>query len=199
MLTIQNQLGTASLLNQKKNVTSRLYDMLNVVVPDAPHDVKISSVSVGASSDGGDEATSEAEGIPVTIEGQTVGSYASLEVFEKTIAAAVIEYKPDEGFESKGDLDCGSKDLECRYLIVGGGDRSIGVAVSEMSFGEDQSGAKTLFFKLSFTVVPEALSNQVSNVRIKIGQDGNVTDSYLGVPRAIFEGRPVTKENSNGR
>jgi hypothetical protein len=68
-----------------------------------------------------------------------------------------------------------------------------------MSFGEDQSGAKTLFFKLSFTVVPEALSNQVSNVRIKIGQDGNVTDSYLGVPRAIFEGRPVTKENSNGR
>jgi hypothetical protein len=196
MLTIQNQLKTVSSLNDKKYVNSRLYDILNVIVPSSPHSIMLSSVSVGASSDSsGDSAdASGGDGIPIQIEGQAAGSYASLEVFEKTIAAAVIEYKPNDGYESKGDLSCGSKELECRYLTAGGGDRSAAITVSEMSFGENQEGAKTLFFKLSFTVAPEALSNQVSNVRIKIGKDGNVTDSYLGVPRAIFEARPSAKE-----
>lgn len=201
MLTIQNQLNAVSSLNKNKRVSSRLYDVLNVTVPRAPHNIKLSSMAIEPA--GGEEEVAEedasadegqADGPTVVIEGQASGGYASLEVFEKMIAAAVVEYKPVEGFESKGDLNCGSADLECKHMATGGGDRSQAVAVSEMSFGEDQEGAKTLYFKLSFTVAPEVFSNQVTDVRFKIGQDGNVTDSHLGVPRAIFEGRPAPEE-----
>ena len=194
MLTIKNQLSVVSGLNKDKRITSRLYDMLNVVVPDTPHNVKISSMSVAPAGEdqqnGADVEASAEGGALITIEGQTVGSYASLEVFEKMIAAAVIEYKGVEGAASTGDLNCGDSAFQCRYLAVGGGDRSTAVKVSEMSFGEDQNGSKTLYFKLSFAIVPELLSNTITDVRIKIGKNGNVTDSYLGVPRAIFESRP---------
>lgn len=193
MLTIQSQLSQVSVHNQDKRITSRMYDMLNVVVPDNPHNVKISSMAVAPSGEnalsGGTEEVSADSGALVTIEGQTVGSYASLEVFEKMIAAAVIEYKVAEGSTGQGDLNCGDSAFQCKYLAVGGGDRSTAVKVSEMSFGEDQNGSKTLYFKLSFSVVPELLSNTISDVRVKIGKDGNVTDSYIGVPRAIFEER----------
>ena len=192
MLTIQNQLGQVSSLNKDKRITSRMYDMLNVVVPDNPHNVKISSMSVapaGEDSSSGSSSDDTEGGASITIEGQTVGSYASLEVFEKMIASAVIEYKVPEGSTDKGDMNCGDAAFQCKYLAVGGGDRSVAVNVSEMSFGEDQTGSKTLYFKLSFSVVPELLSNTITDVRIKIGKNGNVTDSNLGVPRAIFEGR----------
>ncbi len=192
MLTIQNQLNQVSSLNKEKRVTSRVYDMLNVVVPDNPHNVKISSMSVspaGEESSSGSSDVNADAGASITIEGQTVGSYASLEVFEKMIAAAVIEYKVPEGSDQKGDLNCGDTAYQCKYLAIGGGDRSTAVKVSEMSFGEDQTGAKTLYFKLSFAIVPELLSNAITDMRVKIGKDGNVTDSYLGVPRAIFEER----------
>lgn len=188
MLTIQNQLTTVSSLNHDKRISSRLYDMLNVVVPGDSHNVRISSMAVEL-PEGEDEYTEA--GAMVTLEGQTTGSYASLEVFEKMIAAAVIEYRMAEGAEPTGEFGCGDATRQCRYLAVGGGDRATAVQVGEMSFGEDQNGRRTLFFKLSFTVVPELLSNSVNDLRLKIGQDGNVTDSYVGVPRAIFENRPV--------
>lgn len=189
MLTIHDQLQAVSSLDKNKNVTSRLYDMLNVVVPESPHNVRISSVGAELSAGDGEEGASS--GAVVTIEGQTTGGYSSLEVFEKMIAAAVIEYKPAEGADQTGEINCGNEALQCRYLAVGSGERSAAVQVSEMSFGEDQDGTKMLYFNLSFTVVPELLSNSVSDVSMKIGKDGNVTDSYLGIPRAIFESRPA--------
>jgi hypothetical protein len=84
--------------NANKNVASRLYGMLNVIVPtDSGHAVTISSLTVDPASssttEGGDSAGATTQGAKITIEGQTTGSYASLEVFEKTIAAAGIEYK----------------------------------------------------------------------------------------------------------
>jgi hypothetical protein len=194
LLTVQNQLTKVSELNANKNVASRLYGMLNVIVPtDSGHAVTISSLTVDPASssttEGGDSAGATTQGAKITIEGQTTGSYASLEVFEKTIAAAVIEYKLPKDKDPTGDLSCGDKEKQCRRLAVGGGDRSQAIQISEMSFGEDQSGSKTLRFVLSFTVVPELLSNIATDVSIKIGANGNVTDSYLNAPRAIFRDR----------
>lgn len=198
MLTIQNQLKQITVLNANKNAGSRLYGMLNVIIPSAPHEVTVSSVLVepsGTTATGTQEGGASAgEGTTITIEGQTVGSYASLEVFEKTIAAAVIEYKAEEGAANTGDLNCGNPLKQCRRLAVGGGDRSQAIRVSEMSFGEDQDGNKTLRFKLSFTAVPELLSNKVSDIAMKIGVNGNVTDSYINAPRAIFKDRASDKE-----
>ena len=200
LLTIQNQLQKVSSLNANKNAGSRLYGMLNVIVPSDPHNVKISSLIVepagtanedGSTEEGSDSSTG---GATITIEGQTTGSYASLEVFEKTIAAAVIEYDLPDGADKTGTLKCGNSDKQCRWLAVGDGDRSQAINVSEMSFGEDQDGQKTLRFKLSFTAVPELLSNTTSNVTLNRGVNGNVTDSYLNAPRAIFGDRPVGEE-----
>ncbi len=195
MLTIQNQLKQISKLNASKNAGSRLYGMLNVIIPAEPHEVTVSSMLVepaGTTETGTEETaegTSSGEGARITIEGQTVGSYASLEVFEKMIAAAVIEYKVTDGTDKAGDLNCGNPLKQCRRLAVGDGDRSQAIHIAEMSFGEDQEGNRILRFKLSFTVVPELLSNTVSDVTIKIGANGNVTDSYLNAPRAIFKDR----------
>lgn len=193
LLTIQNQLKKVSELNASKNAGSRLYGMLNVIVPSSPHEVTISSLTVEpvvaeGEDPGAESASSQSQGAKITIEGQTIGSYASLEVFEKTIASAVIEYNlPND--EKTGDLDCGNSSKQCRRLAVGGGDRAQAIQVSEMSFGEDQDGNKTLRFVLSFTVVPELLSNVATDVTVKIGVNGNVTDSYINAPRAIFRDR----------
>ena len=199
MLTIQNQLNTVSSLDQKKYVTSRLYDMLNVVVPDSPNDVTISSMAVQmpmAAEDGSSDPEMLAgEGAVVTIEGQTSDGYAGLEAFEKMIASAVIEFVPKEGASLAGEFSCGNQASQCKWLTLGGGDRASAVQVKEMSFEEDQTGKRMLFFQLSFTIVPELLSNSVEEVGIKIGKDGNVTDSSLGIPRAIFEDRPALEED----
>ncbi len=196
LLTIQNQLSTVSTLNQKKLAGSRVYNMLNVIVPTDPHDITISSLIVQPAGTGDEAATDEEStegasdgGATITIEGQTVGSYATLEVFEKTIAAAVIEYNLPDGAEKTGTLSCGTEGKQCRYLAVGEGDRSLAITVLETNFGENEDGTRKLRFKLSFTVVPELLSNSATNVSIRIGENGNVTDSYLNVPRAIFEDR----------
>ena len=199
MLTIQNQLNTVSSLDQKKHVTSRLYDMLNVVVPDSPSDVTISAMTVQmpTSSDegSGDDLMVSGEGALVTVEGQTGDGYAGLEAFEKMIASAVIEYVPSEGSDLVGDFSCGNQASQCKWLTVGGGDRSTAIQIKEMSFEEDQTGDRKLFFQLSFTVVPELLSNSLDQIGVKIGKDGNVTDSNLGIPRAIFEDRPAVEED----
>ncbi|GEM_PF-248109 len=205
MLTIRNQLGTVSTLNKDKLVTSRLYTMLDVIVPHAPHSITLSSITVEPQvSDGteaaegsGEEGVASGAATVVTLEGQTAGSFATLEVFEKQIAAAVIEYKPNDGFESSGNLECGTEGLQCQYLTVGGGDRSTAVTVTDRNFGQDQKNERTLYFKLSFVIIPEVFSNNISNVTMKIGQDGKVTDSYRGVPRAIF-GTESKKEDGDG-
>lgn len=199
LLTIQNQLKKVSELNANKNAGSRLYGMLNVIVPAEPHEVAISSLMVvplagddqGASADTDQSANATAsgsQGATITIEGQTPGGYASLEVFEKTIAATVIEYRL-QGAERTGDLNCGNPLKQCRYLAEGGGDRSQAIDVAEMGFGEDAEGRKILSFKLSFTVAPELLSNVATDVTLKVGINGNVTDSFLNAPRAIFRDR----------
>ena len=193
LLTIQNQLKKVSELNENKNVASRVYGMLNVIVPtDTQHEVTISSMTVDPTP--GEEGAvtpdeTSAVGARIVLEGQTTGGYASLEVFEKTIAAAVIEYDLPKDRDQTGTLSCGNAEKQCRYLAEGEGDRSQAIQISEMSFGEDQNGGKTLRFVLSFTVVPELLSNVATNVSIKIGANGNVTDSYLNAPRAIFRDR----------
>lgn len=188
MLTVKNQLAAVSELNNNKLVMSRVYDILNAVVPDSPHNFKISSVVVRPvdAEEGLSRSGSEGSPISVILEGQTSGGFASLEVLEKQIAAAVMTYKSKEGFDGASDVPCGDQSRSCTYVAVGGGDRAEAVQVNESSYGEDQGGTKTLYFKLSFTLNPEALSNQVSDVIILVSQDGNVTDSNIGVPRSIF-------------
>ncbi len=79
-LTIQNQLTKITSLHDSIKVDSRLFDVLNAIIPPAPNDVQISNLYVDSSVD------------QIKIEGQAANSYAAVEVFRKTIEGAQVNY-----------------------------------------------------------------------------------------------------------
>jgi len=114
--------------------------------------------------------TIDAELGSITFEGITP-TYPSLEAFKKTIGAANVRYK----------------DGEEQIDTVLASDLSI----SNVSYGEDATGAKVLRFSVSFTYAPEFFSPKIKNPTIVLINGGNVTDSYLGIPKSIFT-KPAT-------
>lgn len=104
----------------------------------------------------------------VKLEGQT-NAYDSMEVFKKTIDSSVIVYNQD-GKETKVKL-------------------ASDISVSDISYGEDASGTKVLRFTISFKYPTELFSAKIPVMTIKLSIDGNVTDSYLGIPKSIFTER----------
>lgn len=97
----------------------------------------------------------------VRIEGQTRG-FDSMEVFKKTVANAQV--------------DTGKEVVPLASNID----------TSDISYGETADGSRVLRFVLSFTYTEELFSASYSGVGFKLSLDGNVTDSYLGIPRSIF-------------
>jgi hypothetical protein len=106
----------------------------------------------------------------VTVDGQAANSYAAVEVFKKTIEGATLKYTDENNTAQE---------------VVLASD----ISTSNTSYGEDTSGAKVLRFTLSFTYAQELFSPAAKNISIVITIDGNVTDSYLGVPKSVFADR----------
>lgn len=79
-LTIQNQLTKISALNNNKKIDSRIFGLLNVIVPQPPNNIQISNLTIDSSKE------------LIIIEGQAPNSYAALEVFKKTIEGAKLKY-----------------------------------------------------------------------------------------------------------
>jgi hypothetical protein len=105
----------------------------------------------------------------ITIEGQAPNSYAAVEVFRKTIEGAKVKYTATD--KTKQEVALASS-----------------VSISNTSYGEDSSGVKVLRFTLSFAYAPELFSFSSKDVSIAT-TTGNVTDSYLGVPKSVFADR----------
>ena len=156
MVTIQNQLGKISELNDQKAISSRLFDMLSAIVPPAPNDVKVSQLNV------------DTEEKTVRIEGQTHG-FDSMETFKKTLQSAVIEAPKT----ADGDA------VEPTFLASN-------VSTSDVSYGEDSDGQKVLRFVVTFTYADSLFDAKTDAVSIKLSTNGNVTDTYLGLPKSIF-------------
>jgi Tfp pilus assembly protein PilN len=112
--------------------------------------------------------TLSTEETTIRIEGQTK-AYDSMEVFKKTIDSSVIVYTED-GTEKEVDL-------------------ANNISLTEISYGEDSDGAKVLRFTVSFKYPPELFSAKTPALTYKLNIDGNVTDSYLGIPKSIFSER----------
>lgn len=110
----------------------------------------------------------DATNTTISLDGQAANGYAALEIFKKTINAAEIRYKDDSGQTQTTAI---TSDL----------------ADSNVSYGEDSSGAKVLRFTLTFTYAPELFAATSQNAQILISTTGNVTDSYLGIPQTIFQ------------
>lgn len=112
--------------------------------------------------------TVDAEAKTVRIEGQTSG-YDSMEVFKKTLDSAIINFSED-GQTSTEKL-------------------ATDISVSDTSYGANSEDKKVLRFVLTFTYAEKLFSPDVSGVTIKLDANGNVTDSYLGIPKSIFTER----------
>ena len=159
-LTIQNQLTKISILNNDKKIDSRIFDVLNAIIPPDPNSVQISNLNI-------DSAT----GL-VTIDGQAQNSYTALEIFKKTIDGAKLRYTDSQN--NKQEIPLASS-----------------IETSNTSYGEDSSGAKILRFTVSFIYTPELFSPLSKNTTIAITVNGNVTDSYIGIPKSIFTNSTV--------
>lgn len=154
-LTIQNQLSKISALNASKNVDSRIFDVLGAIIPPAPNDIKISTLSINS-----DEKL-------ITIDGQASNSYAAVETFKKTIEGALIKFTGEKtGFAMASNI-----------------------STSNTSYGESSTGERVLRFTISFNYAPELFSPASKDLRISISINGNVTDSYLGIPMDLFVDR----------
>jgi len=157
VLTIQNQLSKISALNDSKKMDSRLFAVLVAVIPPAPNDIKLYDISIDAPTS------------TITINGQAKNSYAALEIFKKTLIGAKFKYSNRDD-KSEQEVDLASD-----------------ISTSDTSYGEDStSGEKVLRFKLSFKYDEAVFSPLSKNISIKIGNKGNVTDSYLGLPKSLF-------------
>lgn len=110
----------------------------------------------------------DAESSTIRLEGQT-GTYDSMEVFKKTVASAVIEFIEDEE----------------KQTVALASD----ISTTDISYGENAEGQKVLRFVLSFAYPVELFSPLIIEPTFKLSIDGNVTDSYLGIPRSLFEER----------
>lgn len=104
----------------------------------------------------------------ITLEGQTRG-FDSMEVFKKTLGSSVIVFNQD------------------------GADTTVNLAsniyTTDIGYGENSDGQKVLRFTLSFKYPEELFSAKIPVVTIKLSINGNVTDSYLGIPKSIFTER----------
>lgn len=111
--------------------------------------------------------TTNTEESTITIEGQT-RAYDSMEVFKKTVDSSVIVY---------ADADTGE---EAQVKMAQN------ISITDVGYGENATGQRVLRFTLSFKYPEELLSAKIPVITIKLNINGNVTDSYLGIPKSVF-------------
>lgn len=192
ILTIQNQLTGISTLNDSKNMTSRTFSVMSAITPRDDKTMSFSQITVtpGATSDGSTGSTGTTTSSTVStggtfhLEGQTSG-YDSMEVFKKIIANTSFSYAKRTTLED-GSLTIGDTQLVSL---------ASNISTSDISYGEDATGNKVLRFSLNFTYPAELLAPSSTGISFKLNVDGNVTDSYLGIPR--FSDRAKDLEGAN--
>lgn len=163
ILTIQHQLETLSSLHDSKLMSSRLFDVIAAITPTGDTTVSYSQINLSpAGTDPTYEDTGEGGG-RIYLEGQTA-SYESMESFKKRIDNTSFEYQKD-----------GEKELV---------KLASNISTSDISYGEDATGNRVLRFMISFDYPAELFATTTEGqLTFKLTVDGNVTDSYLGVPR----------------
>lgn len=166
ILTIQNQLKTINSLNDQKNMNSRVFDMVAAITPQNANTVTFTQIAVSPGTGDPSVAPADAAAAPtggkVLLDGQTVG-YDAMEVFKKTIENTVFEFTADG---------------ETKTLPL-----ASNISTTDISYGEDSDGNKVLRFTIGFDYPAELLSPKSSQPIFKLNINGNVTDSYLGIPR----------------
>lgn len=102
-LTIQNQLEQLSRSQSEKNVTSRLFDIISVTVPEGKNAVTIKRLAF------------KSEDSMIDIEAEATNGYEALEVFKKTIAQTTFQYNVDGKAQKPIKIATSIADGERRY------------------------------------------------------------------------------------
>lgn len=156
MLTVQNQLTKISETHANKAISSRLFDVLSVIIPAAPNDVSLTSSQVNT-----EEGT-------LTIEGQSPTGFLAYEAFKKTIAATELNYYQE-----------GSSEVTKTPLASD-------IVDGERSYGEDQDGRRVLRFSISFVYDEALFSSASEKMVIQGPARRNATDSFVAIPESLF-------------
>ncbi len=102
-LTIQNQLEQLSRSQSDKNITSRLFDIISVTVPEGKNAVTIKRLAF------------KAEDSIIDIEAEATNGYEALEVFKKTIGQTTFQYNVDGKAQKPLKIATAITDGERRY------------------------------------------------------------------------------------
>lgn len=156
-LTIQNQLSKIESLNNNKKIDSRIFEVLGAVVPPDPNDIQFSKIEI------------DSEMNLIKLEAQAENSYDALQTFEKTLEGAKLEITGLDGKVQKDLITLASN-----------------INKSGISYGQSTNGSRVLNFTMSFNYAPELFSPLIKSILVKITVNGNVTDSYLGIPKTLF-------------
>lgn len=182
ILTIQSQLAAIDELNDQKYMATRTFDLLSAITLPSPNVVVYNSIVLSAP--GQDAAAEDSSTGTISIDGQT-DSFATLEIFKKTIENAIVEYQVVDTELSKD----GQEVLKTETTKV-----ASNVELGEVSYGEDSSGNRVLRFTIKFAYAPEFFSPASRSIVVKIDINGNVTDSYLNIPRFTERAGDIKEE-----
>lgn len=168
VLTIQNQLSSISQLNSEKVMSSRIFDVMSAITPPGDASIAFSQINVapgGPNTGSTDvESVSTTSGGQIQLEGQTA-AYDTMELFKKRIESTSFEF---------------TKDGEKQLVTL-----AANISTTDISYGEDANGNKVLRFTITFDYPAELFSSETANQQLafKLTANGNVTDSYTGIPR----------------
>ncbi len=157
-LTIQSQLEGISSMYDSKNVTSRIFDIVSVTVPEGKNSISVRRLAF----DGTEKQ--------ITIEGQALNGYEALEVFKKTIAETKFAYK------SNGNDEQQSVNI------------AKSISDGERTYSEDDDGKQVLRFTVTFVFADELFSTTSLDGKVIGPDKQKATDSSQGVPSSLFEG-----------
>ena len=186
VIILQNQLSEISKIrNASPNFSRLLIQVLTAIKTEGDNAVEFSGV-------GYDEATRT-----ITIEGQTGATvpngFAALEGFQKTIPETLIAYREDDGTCSINADGTATND-KCQ---VGDLAENKVVNVLEQSYGENEDGAKTTRFKVSFVLNSAALKFSTKGFVVKSPSRKDVTDSRTKIPDDIFSAESNSEGGTN--
>lgn len=171
LLTIQHQLEVLPDQHLNSMRTSRLFNVLSAINPEAPNNVTFSTVEL------------DPESTLVTLEGNADGGYPAVEALKKTIERTTFEYREN-----------GSDEVQTVPMASN-------VGIESTSFGEDNSGSRVLRFTMSFKYADKLFSNQAKGVPGAQGAPVtspvrriDVTDSQVRVPDSLFQSSAESEE-----
>lgn len=158
LVTIQNQLSLISGQHQSRSINSRLLNVIQVINPAAPNEVRFTSVRLDPSSK------------LLRLEGVADAGYPAVEALKKTIANIKFEYHELR------------EDGELKTVPI-----ADQVEVGETSYGEASDGKRVLRFILVLQYPEVLFSNKAQKARLITPTDEiDVTDSRIRVPNSLF-------------